>query len=307
LERIARRVDAARAIEYLNWCVENPGKPRGLATNYQALDYLTGGLIRGELTLVAARPSVGKTAFAMSLANRVLDALNPDTNDVLLIVSQEMSEEQLLWRWAAVRSGVGTKAIERGEYLQQGIPVRTSREEKRAFYRALRFLEATPNLYLIAQPITTAELGRELEALRAEGKNIVLVIDDYLALHTDQNDNEVQRINGIARTLKNFANIYDAPFFVVAQLNRSVERREGNKIPMLSDLRDGGEADADNVWFVHRDDYYEPGAEQRASVKALIYVAKARSSEVGAVPFQFVKYLARFDDYIEKGKQANAA
>jgi replicative DNA helicase len=160
---------------------KNPGKILGLETGLADLDFLTGGLEKAELTVVAARPSVGKTALAINIANHVLQQLQE--KEVIVILTQEMSKRQLHWRWASMLSGISSTAIKRGQYYYNGLLVATEKEKYIAFAAGLKQVAELP--VIVQQGGITTEYMQALLERVAQGYKIKLVVDDYLGLHTD--------------------------------------------------------------------------------------------------------------------------
>ena len=292
---------------------EHPGEILGLPTGFTELDELTLGLEAQELTYLAARPSMGKSALAHKILLHA--ACNCEVDEVVVLVSQEMSSEQVLMRMASVQSGVPRNDIRRGKYKKQGQWYKTEKEKFTLYKDAYNYLEGLTSLRIIGQACTTEELHDCLQRLtEQEGLKLKLVVDDYLGLHSDAvgGDSLNTKLTYISRAVKEYTQEFDCPWLVLHQLSRAVEARGGNHVPMLSDLRDSGslEQDADNVWFLVRPEYYatEPEAVPPAERgKAYIYIAKARNGELGRATLKFTGATTDFTDWEQLSASREAA
>lgn len=270
----------------------------GVPTGYAELDRLTAGLQRSELTVLAARPSVGKTSLALNIAENI--ALREGLP--VAIFSLEMAAEQLVQRMLCSQAMVSMQKIRHA---------RLSAEEWDRLHASAERLFRAPIYIDDTSSLSPMEMRGKLRRLVAELQNrfgnefkLGLVLIDYLQLMRSSNrraENRNQEIGEIARALKNMAREFKVPVMVLSQLSRSVERRE-NKRPILSDLRDSGsiEAEADMVWFIHREDYYKqtesgerPPQPPPHQVTEVI-VAKNRNGPVGHVELMFHTEFARF-------------
>lgn len=260
---------------------------RVTATGWSYLDRkLAGGLYPGELVILAARPAMGKTAFALQMGHQVAKS-----GKHVVVFSAEMSKESLLKRAVADLMG---RALDKPEYQFSG-------DEFNRFLQSLDRLRDVPMSIDDTPGITTAQMQVRIQNMQRR-HDVGLVIFDYIELAGDQvkGDSEERRINDIVKALKKIARICDVPVLALCQLNRQVES-SGNKRPMLSHLRYSGsiEQDADKVLFLYRHDYYvnqgtaqpEAGTENTAEV----IVSKHRNGATGDVKFRFTPETMRFD------------
>ena len=255
----------------------------GIQSSYTDLDAMTGGLHDDELTIVAARPAVGKTSFMLSLAFNIAKR---DESD-LLIASLEMSRDQLLVRLLAMETKIDTHALR----LMQ-----LSEADMDRVLEALGRINEYP-IYIADISAMTAEQIR-LATLRhiAKRDRKCVPFVDYLQLmgSTRARENRVQDVSDISRGLKNLARELHVPVIALSQLSRAVESRQ-SKVPMLSDLRESGsrEQDADNVWFIYREDLYEPNTDKKGIAE--LHIAKHRQGPIGVIPMQFDPATTRFE------------
>ncbi|MBA4179376.1 MAG: replicative DNA helicase [Anaerolinea sp.] len=272
-----------------------------IRTGYNDLDTLLTGLKRSDLVIVGARPSVGKSSFALGIARNA--AVMQRAN--VAFYSLEMSSEQLAIRLLSSESGVDSNRLRLGQ--------NTELEERRIIAAAGRLSEA--NIWFDDSPIlTAAELRAKSRRLATEAKGLDLIVIDYLQLMQGENsggrENRVQEISYISRTLKNLARELDVPIVALAQLSRAIENRHP-RTPMLSDLRDSGsiEQDADIVIFLSREELYmtpaqwaeqHPDLPESAYPKgvAQVSIAKHRNGPTGSVELRFRERLAKFEDWV---------
>jgi replicative DNA helicase len=269
----------------------------GLETHYKDFDRMTSGLQKSELIIIAARPSMGKTAWAINIAENC--AVKNGT--VVAVFSLEMSKESLLRRMLASQAMVNSR------HIQMGYLAGNSREK---LTRALDelvdskiFIDDTPGISL-------SEMRAKARRLRQIQGSLDLIVVDYLQLMSatavgsggKRFENRVQEVSAISRGLKALAKELKVPVIALSQLSRASEKREGNKKPMLSDLRESGsiEQDADVVAFIHRDSYYnkdENGEEDPDTKgKAEIIIAKQRNGPTGSVHLAFLSDYTRFEN-----------
>lgn len=273
------------------------GNLPGVATGFQDLDQLTSGLQKSDFIIIAARPSMGKTALCLNVAEHIaLHAHLP-----VGIFSLEMSKEQLVHRLISSRARVNGHHIRTGHLAEEEIhriSVAVS-----DLYNAPIYIDDTPG-------ISTFEIRAKARRLKSEVKHLGLVVVDYLQLvRGPRTENRVQEISEIARSLKTLARELEVPVIAMSQLSRAVEQRD-NKRPMLSDLRESGsiEAEADLVMFIYRASYYkqrkddeeeqEPEAAHGAD-EAEIIIGKHRNGPTGTIKLIFLKHWARFEDHTE--------
>src|SRR5207302_3850094 len=248
---------------------------------------LTGGLQRSDLIILAARPAVGKTSLALSLAHNA--AIKHQQS--IAIFSLEMSKEQLVQRLLSMDAGVDQQRLRTG-WIEDD-------EWERIVYSVGKLSEA--NIWIDdTAGISTVEMRSKARRLHAE-RNIDLIIVDYLQLMQSmsgsgkRNENRVQEISEISRNLKALARELNLPVLALAQLSRAVESRQ-SKVPQLSDLRESGsiEQDSDIVMFIYRDDIYNQETEKKNI--ADIIVAKHRNGPLGEISLYFQASQTRFRD-----------
>jgi replicative DNA helicase len=270
----------------------------GVETGFTDLDRLLGSLRPGELIILAARPSMGKSALAVNIASyAAIDRALPT-----LLISLEMSNTELCDRIVSSRTNVPLNDIKRGT---------VNREDQRLIVAEIGELSQS-ELWMDETPIRTiSEVCSTARRMKRKNK-IGLIIIDYLQLIEPENPRDVreQQVAKMSKRLKALARQLNIPVVVLAQLNRLVEGRP-NKTPRLSDLRESGsiEQDADVVMFVHREEYYLSPKEvddKNASGKADIIVAKQRNGETGTVSMKWVKECTRFET-LPKGEEWNPA
>lgn len=259
---------------------------RGYPTKHRYLDNLLGGLQKSDLIVLAARPSVGKTAFAIDLASRVAEQGIP-----IGIFSMEMSIDQVVDRFIANKAGVSLWKLRTGKLSHNEddfLRITTACDELKTVPIYVDDA-SSPNI------LQMRAMARRLQANQGLG----LLIVDYLQLMSAKRsyDSPVQQVTEISRGLKGLAKELNIPIIAVSQLSRAVEQREGHK-PRLSDLRDSGsiEQDADVVIFIHRDDKinYERAKEQNKLNHAQVFIAKHRNGPTGEIDFRIDPDSLRF-------------
>jgi replicative DNA helicase len=254
----------------------------GVSTGYPELDEMTSGFQPGELVILAARPSMGKTALCLNLAsNAALQGKTPTA-----IFSLEMSAESLVTRMLCSEARVSIQDVRTGR-LGEGNLVHLSMAAGRLFDADV-FIDDSPSLNIL-------ELRSKARRLKAE-HNIGLVIVDYIQMMTGvgRQENRQQEISTISRSFKALAKELKAPVLVLSQLSRAPEAR-GDRRPQLSDLRESGaiEQDADVVMFIYREAYYEK--DKRDDRTAELIVAKQRNGPTGTIKLIFNQQYTRFD------------
>ncbi|MDR3561837.1 MAG: replicative DNA helicase [Negativicutes bacterium] len=277
-------MDAFNKIEQL---YASKGGVTGLSTGFKDLDRLTAGLQPSDLILIAARPSMGKTAFVLNIARNV--AVREKKS--VAFFSLEMSKEQLVQRLLCSEAPIDAQRLRIGDLKDE--------DWKRLVVAAERlssapiFIDDTPGM-------TVAEMRAKARRLKIE-HDLKLVVIDYLQLMSGQSgsgrsENRQQEISEISRSLKSLARELSVPVVALSQLSRGVESRQSKK-PMLSDLRESGslEQDADIVAFLYREDYYNPETENKNLTE--IIIAKHRNGPVDTVLLNFQKQFTRFGDY----------
>ncbi len=271
----------------------------GVPSGFTSLDRITSGWQKSDLIIIAARPSMGKTAFVLSIARNVA----VDHNRGVAVFSLEMSSIQLVNRLISAESELPSQKIRNGrlepyEWVQLD-------DKIKSLTKAPLFIDDTP-------AISIFELRAKCRRLLKQHDNLQLIIIDYLQLMTaggDLKGNREQEVSIISRSLKALAKELDVPIIALSQLNRSVETRGGTKRPQLSDLRESGaiEQDADLVCMIHRPEYYGFETDENGqSVKGIaeIIIAKHRNGAVGDVQLKFQKEIAKFTDLDYDGSDA---
>lgn len=270
-----------RSLESIEAAAKNKGGVTGVATGFLDLDYKTAGFQRSDLILIAARPSMGKTAFVLNLAEYVAVKSKIAT----AIFSLEMSKDQLVKRILSMNSRVDAQVIRTGGLNDEewGALI----EGAKAIGESKLLLDDTPS-------ISIGELRSKCRKFKLE-HNLGLIIIDYLQLMTGdkKTDSRQQEVSDISRALKALARELDVPVVALSQLSRQVEQRP-DKRPMLSDLRESGaiEQDADVVMFIYRDDYYNKASEEKGVAE--IIIGKQRNGPTGTVKLKWQAELTRF-------------
>ncbi|MDR3320011.1 MAG: replicative DNA helicase [Desulfovibrio sp.] len=261
----------------------------GVTTGYSRLDRLTAGLQPSDLIIVAARPSMGKTAFALNMALAAVASQHTPT----AIFSLEMSKEQLMQRMLAICGRVDMSRLRRPSLLTD--------DDWQRLYTAADVLRGAPLFIDDTPALSTMELRARARRLKAD-KGLELVVVDYLQLMRAGRRNIDSReleISEISRSLKGLAKELNVPVVALSQLNRKVEERS-DKRPILSDLRESGaiEQDADVIMFIYRDDVYKyhKASERPPQGPSEIIIGKQRNGPVGAVDLMYISPYTSFED-----------
>ena len=256
----------------------------GLATGFRELDEMTSGLQPADLIIVAARPSMGKTALCLTIAQNAAI----EEKAVVGFFSLEMSNEQLVMRMMASEAKVDASRFRRGIL---------SRDEWERLARAIGTL-ADARLFIDDTPgISVLEMRAKARRLAAEQKRLDLIVVDYLQLMSGgKSESRQQEVSQISRELKGLAKELQVPVIALSQLSRAPEARNPPR-PMMSDLRESGsiEQDADVVAFIYREDYYKP-SDENAGMAELI-LSKQRNGPTGTIKLAFLKEFTRFENY----------
>ncbi|GMV04286.1 MAG: replicative DNA helicase [Gemmatimonadota bacterium] len=285
------------AFEHIEKLQESAGGITGVPSGFPDLDRMTTGLQKGDLCIVAARPSMGKTSWVMNVAANAAIGHNIPA----AIFSLEMSSEQLVQRLLCAEGRIDAQKLRKG---------RLSQEEHQRLAAAAGHLNTAP-IWIDDSPGSNvleirAKARRLQSELRADGKDLGLVVIDYLQLMSGagRSESRVQEVSEISRGLKALARELFVPVVALSQLSRGPEQRT-DKRPMLSDLRESGsiEQDADLVMFLYRPEYYAP-AEKREELegKSELIVSKQRNGPTGVVELYFQKAYTRFDS-VARGPQ----
>lgn len=283
-------VSAKQQLEDLS---KNNQDVTGIATGFYDFDKMTSGLHPSELIIIAARPAMGKTAFALNIA--INAAITSGKN--VAIFNLEMSAEQLMMRMISAQGAVDGNKLKTGKL---------NHDDWKKVNEAMSELADAP-IYMEDTPgITIGEIRAKCRRLASMGKGLGLVVIDYLQLISGgpgYGNNRQLEVSDISRSLKTMAIELGVPVVALSQLSRNVEGRE-NKRPIMSDLRESGsiEQDADIVAFLYRDDYYNKSAgvveENNISISELI-VGKHRSGATGTIELLFEKNISNFRNYIK--------
>jgi replicative DNA helicase len=261
----------------------------GLATHYTLLDKLTSGFQASDLVIIAARPSMGKTAFAMNIAENaaVLDG------KVVGVFSLEMSREALLMRMLASTAQVDSKNLRQGFLTKDDMRKLTHAMEQ--LMQAKLFIDDTPG-------ISVSEMRAKARRLRQQ-EGLDLIIVDYLQLMSavpiggKRFENRTQEVSAISRGLKALAKELRVPVVALSQLSRAPESRGGDHRPQLSDLRESGsiEQDADVVAFIFREEVYKKDDPDLDGMAEII-IAKQRNGPTDTIKMAFIKRFTRFEN-----------
>ncbi len=272
-----------KQIDTIDSLYQRKGQVTGLATGYHEFDVMTAGLQQSDLIIVAARPSMGKSAFVTCVAEHAGMALKIPT----AIFSLEMSKEQLVQRMLCSCARVNAHSVRTGFLAQSDWPKLTNAAAKLS--EAPIYIDDTPGISIL-------ELKAKARRLKAQF-DIKLLLLDYLQLMqgTMGRESRQQEISEISRSLKELARELNLPLIAVSQLSRAVESRTDHR-PQLSDLRESGaiEQDADVVVLLLREEYYNPTEENRG--KAEVIIAKQRNGPVGSLKLTFLHEYTRFEN-----------
>jgi replicative DNA helicase len=271
---------ADRQYEWLN-----DGVVPGICTGFRDLDEITGGLHNGDLVLVAARPSMGKTALLLNIADRIARRGDHDC----LIFSLEMTKDQLMQRAAAMEARINLLGLRM---------MRLSPADADRYMSALGTLAALPIAVDDTPSASVAALRASASRHQAQRGRPLILFVDYIQLMATPGfkpDQRVAAVSSISRDLKSLARELDCPVVALSQLSRAVEARQ-SKVPMMSDLRESGalEQDADVVLFIYRDEVYDKETDKKGIAE--LHIAKHRNGPIGVVPMRFDASTTRFDD-----------
>ncbi len=269
---------------------DNPSDVTGIATGFNDLDQKTSGLQQGDLIIVAGRPSMGKTAFALNIAEHVA------VNDRLpvAVFSMEMSGSQLAMRMLGSIGRLDQMKLRTGRLTDEDWSHLTDAVGK--VHDAPIHIDETPALNAL-------ELRARARRMHRQYGGLGLVVVDYLQLMSSSSygENRATEISEISRSLKALAKELQVPVVALSQLNRSLEQRP-NKRPVMSDLRESGaiEQDADVILFIYRDEVYNPESADKG--KAEIIIGKQRNGPIGTLNLTFIGEYTRFENYADPGR-----
>ncbi len=271
------------AVGRIDELFRSEGALTGLPTGFKDLDEKTSGLQKSDLIIVAGRPSMGKTSFAMNLAeNALLLAAKP-----VLVFSLEMPAESLIFRMISSIGKIDQRRLRTGKLESEDWPKLTAAVSK---------LKDKPLLIDDSVGLSPMEMRSRARRVVREHGQLGLIVVDYLQLMQIKGygDNRVGEISEISRSLKTMAREFQCPVIALSQLNRGLEQRP-NKRPVMSDLRESGaiEQDADMIMFIYRDDYYNKDSKEPGVAEVII--GKQRNGPTGTVKLAFLKPLTKFE------------
>jgi len=283
-----------RAREQLDYLANNKSALSGITSGFKTLDRATSGFHAGEVIIIAARPGMGKTAFALNVAVGAAKS----TNKAVAIFNLEMPAEQLVNRMISARGAIDGKKLQTGQLMPN---------DWNRYNEAVSSLAAT-NIYIEDNSsITASDIRAKCRRLAQSPNGLGLVVIDYLQLVTlggKRPDNRQQEVQEISRSLKLMALELKVPVIALAQLNRAVEKSKNE--PMLADLRESGsiEQDADIVMFINREDYYKAKGELGKNENSLtdIIIAKHRKGGVGKFQLMFQPTIMNFSEIAREGE-----
>ena len=264
----------------------------GLATHYTDLDEMTSGLQRSDLVIIAARPSMGKTAFVMNIAENAAI----EDQQVVGVFSLEMSREALLMRLLCSQARVDAHKMRTGSLWQ---------DDTKKVVRAMEQLAHAPIFIDDTPGISLSEMRAKARRLKQSQGRLDLIIVDYLQLMSGGGkrfENRTQEVSAISRGLKALAKELSVPVIALSQLSRAPESRGGDHRPQLADLRESGsiEQDADLVMFIFREEVYKQD-DPELQGRAEIIIGKQRNGPIGKVRMAFLKHCTRFESLAEGG------
>jgi replicative DNA helicase len=280
---VSMRSAVKEAFQILHHRYENRGSVTGLPTGFIDLDEMTAGLQPSDLIIVAARPSMGKTAFSVNMAENA--AMR--TKKAVAIFSMEMSASQLAFRLISSMGRIDARNLRTGDLAEEEWPRVTNAIT--LLSEAKIFIDDTPAL-------SPSELRSRSRRLKRE-HDLGLIVIDYLQLMQvpGTKENRATEISEISRSLKALAKELNVPVIALSQLNRSLEQRS-DKRPMMSDLRESGaiEQDADVIMFIYRDEYYNPESGEKGVAE--IIIGKQRNGPTGVVKLAFLGHYTKFEN-----------
>lgn len=288
----------AKAQENLEKLAQNNSDMTGVPTGFYDLDKATAGLHEGEMIIIAARPGMGKTAFALNVATYAAQ----NTKKAVAIFNLEMPAEQLVNRMRSAVGQVDSYKIQTGKL---------NHEDWKRINEANSQLAETNIQIVDDASITAAEIKAKCRSLANSEEGLGLVVIDYLQLVTSggrRPESRQQEVSDISRSLKTMAMELKVPVIALAQLSRSAEKRENNQ-PMLADLRESGsiEQDADLVMFINRNDYYKAKEQldKEKNVVADIIIAKHRKGSTGKFQLLFELNMSNFRNYLASSEESD--
>jgi len=270
---------------------DNPSDITGVPTGYQKIDQMTSGLQPGDLVIIAARPSMGKTALALNIAEHVA----VDNGLPVAIFSMEMSATQLAQRMLGSIARVDQHKMRTGKL---------SDKEWGDLSDAMAKLHETPIYIDEAGALTALEVRARARRLKRQYSKLGLIVIDYIQLMSasSQGENRATEISEISRSLKGMAKELEVPVVALSQLNRAVDQRPDRR-PVMSDLRESGaiEQDADVIMFIYREVVYKPDLPEEQRGLAEVIIGKQRNGPIGTVKLTFLGQHTRFENYADPG------
>ncbi len=274
-------------IDQIDERFQNQEAVTGLSTGYGQFDELTAGLQKGDLIIVAGRPSMGKTSLALNLAENV--ALNQSKRQPTAVFSMEMSTEQLALRMISSLGRVNQSSLRNGRLHDEDWP---------RINGAIQLMQEAPLFIDDTPALSPTEIRARARRLKRQ-HGLSLIVIDYLQLMqvTGNTENRATEISEISRSLKALARELEVPIIALSQLNRSVEQRVDKK-PIMSDLRESGaiEQDADLIIFIYREEVYDKDTPRKGI--ADIHIAKQRNGPIGEFQLTFLGQYTKFENYI---------
>jgi replicative DNA helicase len=274
-------------IDQIDERYQNQDAVTGLSTGYGKFDELTAGLQKGDLIIVAGRPSMGKTTLALNLAENA--ALNQSQRQPTAVFSMEMSTEQLALRMISSLGRVNQSSLRNG---------RLSDEDWPRINGAIQLMQEAPLFIDDTPALSPTEIRARARRLKRQ-HGLSLIVIDYLQLMqvSGNTENRATEISAISRSLKALARELEVPIIALSQLNRSVEQRVDKK-PIMSDLRESGaiEQDADLIVFIYREEVYDKDTPRKGI--ADIHIAKQRNGPIGDFQLTFLGQYTKFENYV---------
>lgn len=275
------------AVERIDELAASEGGLTGLSTGFTDLDGMTSGWQKSDLVIVAGRPSMGKTAFAMNLVENVI--LKYD--DPVLVFSLEMPGESLIFRMLSSVGRIDQTKLRTGQL---------SGDDWQKFGAAAKELRDRPLFIDDSAGVSPMEMRSRARRVAREHGRLGMIVVDYLQLMQIKgtSENRVNEISEISRSLKLLAREFECPVIALSQLNRGLEQRP-NKRPVMSDLRESGaiEQDADVIAFIYRDEVYNEDSPDKGSAEVII--GKQRNGPIGTVRLSFLGQYTRFENFIQ--------
>ena len=273
------------------------GDITGLPTGYAEFDKLTSGLQKGDLIIIAGRPSMGKTSLAANVVEYV--GIQRKENGPIAMFNMEMPARHIAMRFYASLARIDLMRLRQGNLLDEEWPRMTS---------AMKIMQGVPIYIDDSNTLTPFQIRARARRLKREHKGLSLIVVDYLQLMRleEKMENRVVEISEISRSLKSLARELDVPVIALSQLNRSLEQRQ-DKRPIMSDLRESGaiEQDADLIVFIYRDEVYDEETKEQGVAE--IRVAKQRNGPQFMTKLTFLKQFTRFENYFPEGSYPSMA